>query len=131
MNKEELMMNMDRCINGIAQVDCEDCPYNNENFCRLFLMQDAFNYIKENDIQELKQQLALETAALHDATRRLAAYKKKLKEAEVETAKKIFADIDKATSTREYDVGNEDLLIERWIPNTVYLSIKKKYGVED
>jgi hypothetical protein len=47
MNKEELILNMDRCINGIAQVDCEDCPYNNENFCRLFLMRDALNYIKE------------------------------------------------------------------------------------
>ena len=77
MNKEELMMNIDRCINGIAQVDCEDCPYNNENFCRLFLMRDALSYIKEDNTQELKQQLALETAALHDATKRLAAYKKK------------------------------------------------------
>lgn len=46
MNKEELILNMDRCINGIAQVDCEDCPYNKENFCRLFLMRDALNYIK-------------------------------------------------------------------------------------
>lgn len=53
MNKEELMMNMDRCINGIAQVDCEDCPYNKENFCRLFLMRDALNYIKgENEEKE-------------------------------------------------------------------------------
>jgi hypothetical protein len=53
MNKEELILNMDRCINGIAQVDCEDCPYNNENFCRLFLMRDALNYIRgENEEKE-------------------------------------------------------------------------------
>lgn len=94
MNKEELILNMDRCINGIAQVDCEDCPYNNENFCRLFLMRDALNYIKG--------------------------------EAEVETAKKIFADID-------------DLLWEATssYPTTLccteeaYKREKKKYGVED
>ena len=46
MNKEELMMNMGRCINGISQVDCEDCPYNKEHFCVMKLMQDALNYIK-------------------------------------------------------------------------------------
>lgn len=78
MNKEELMMNMDRCINGIAQVDCEDCPYNNENFCRLFLMRDALNYIKG--------------------------------EAEVETAQKIFTDIDAITyeymNNEEYSIGD-------------------------
>lgn len=49
MNKEELIMNMDRCINGIAQVDCEDCPYNGEDFCRLILMQKALDYIKGED----------------------------------------------------------------------------------
>jgi hypothetical protein len=126
MNKEELILNMDRCINGIAQVDCEDCPYNNENFCRLFLMRDALNYIKEDNAQELKQQLALETAALHDATKRLAAYKKKLKEAEVEVAKKIFADIDAITSeymnNEDYSMGDVIFAID---------DLKEKYGVED
>jgi hypothetical protein len=57
MNKEELIMNMDRCINGIAQVDCEDCPYNNENFCRLFLMRDALNYIKGEDERRQKNEM--------------------------------------------------------------------------
>ena len=56
MNKEELILNMDRCINGIAQVDCEDCPYNSENFCRLFLMRDALTYIKgEAEIKTAKK----------------------------------------------------------------------------
>lgn len=94
MNKEELILNMDRCINGIAQVDCEDCPYNNENFCRLFLMRDALNYIKG--------------------------------EAEVETAKKIFADIDAVTAeymnNENYSMGDVIFAID---------DLKEKYGVED
>lgn len=94
MNREELILNMDRCINGIAQVDCEDCPYNNEDFCRLKLMQDALNYIKG--------------------------------EAEVETAKKIFADIDAVTSeymnNEDYSMGDVIFAID---------DLKEKYGVED
>ena len=93
MNREELILHMDRCINGIAQVDCEDCPYNNENFCRLMLMQDALNYIKGN--------------------------------AEVEIAKKIFADIDAITSeymnNENYSMGDVIFAID---------DLKEKYGVE-
>lgn len=94
MNKDELILNMDRCINGIAQVDCEDCPYNKENFCRLFLMQDALNYIKEK--------------------------------AEVEAAKKIFADIDAVTA--EY-MNNEDYSMGDVIFDID--DLKEKYGVEN
>jgi hypothetical protein len=89
-------------------------------------MRDALNYIKEDNAQELKQQLALETAALHDATKRLAAYKKKLKEAENETAKKIFADIDAITAeymnNEDYSMGDVIFAID---------DLKEKYGVED
>lgn len=89
MNKEELMMNMDRCINGIAQVDCEDCPYNKENFCRLFLMRDALNYIKG--------------------------------EAEVEVAKKIFADLFGKVGFDGHNVA---------ISKNELVEVAKKYGVE-
>ena len=94
MNREELILNMDRCTNGIAQVDCEDCPYNKENFCRLFLMRDALNYIKE--------------------------------EAEVETAKKIFADIDTFVDAASYRSYWDEGYIRRSIKE-----VKAKHGVED
>ena len=58
----------------------------------------------------------------------------KAEKTEAETAKKIFADMDKATSTRECDISdeyNEWFVVERWLPDTIYSSIKKKYGVEE
>lgn len=47
MNKEELIINMERCLYGIAQVDCEYCPHNGKDYCTRRLMLDALNYIKE------------------------------------------------------------------------------------
>lgn len=56
----------------------------------------------------------------------LEELKKKLKEAEVKTAKKIFADIDAVTAeymnNKDYSMGNVIFAID---------DLKEKYGVED
>ena len=79
-----------------------------------------------DDIQELKQELALETAALHDATKELANKRKQIAKIEVETAKKIFADLEVITSeymnNENYSMGDVIFAIDE---------LKEKYGVED
>lgn len=112
-----------------------DICHNCDELSRCYSMIDNLR----DDIQELKQELALETAALHDATKELAKYKRqanilelekplKLKtvgEIETEMAKKIFADMDELL----WEVSAS-------YPPSLCCSIeayeteKKKYGVE-
>ena len=97
---------------------CHDC----DELSRCYSMIDNLR----DDIRELKQELALETAALRIATKRLADQKKQIAEIEVEMAKKIFADMDEllwevsASYPPSFCCSIE-----------AYETEKKKYGVED
>ena len=58
-------------------------------------------------------------------------FQSKLEQKESEKTKKIFAILDRATSTRDLDVGDGIILTERWLPEPVYNAIKRQYKVED
>ena len=97
---------------------CHSCDELNRCYSMIDILRD--------DIRELKQELALETAALHIATKRLADKRKQIAEIEVEVAKKIFADMDAITSeymnNENYSMGDVIFAVD---------DLKEKYGVED
>lgn len=99
-----------------------DICHNCDELSRCYSMID----ILRDDIQELKQEIALETAALHIATKELADKRKQIAKIEVEIAKKIFTDIDAVTAeymnNEDYSMGDVIFAID---------GFKKKYRVED
>ena len=92
-----------------------DICHNCDELSRCYSMIDNLR----DDIQDLKQQLALETAALHDAIKELANKKKQLANAEAETEKKILKEI----ADHCFDEYGGFIAKN-------YVKIEKKYGVE-